>query len=475
MIGKEQIVIDGADFVRGASTSNDLTDGGFSPTTQAVNLTYSPGVLNGVPAMVDKSTNLTGEGIAYTPSDVTGINGFILSSNGKILSIDSTQTLTSSSALTGTFTVGTSDIINFYASGGADKIYATSTTDICRMDTDLTNGNSTWWTVTLGKSALTSSCRHPMLNYIGYVFVADGHRIHRIESDTAGTANVLLLNVQNQITAIGIDISTGQMLIATTHGVNYSGTVATGNRVFVWDGQSTVPSREIVVDSMITAFRNVGGITFCSMPQSVGYWNGNGVTFLRKLVNVTLTGADLPYKNHLTNIGNTLCVIDGNSVLAYGEVVAGRRVFYPMLYNTVGSNSNFSLICTAGDNKIGVCFPTSKFYTFDTVGTGSGTLNTFKTNRLSFPRPVFIRSVHVEYAGSGVSSGDTGRTLYFSTSAAATTLTAMSSMDNTTGATVWETRGIIGVSERVNWVQFFLATSSTAGIRRIIIYYDVAE
>lgn len=481
MIGAKQIVLDASDIVKGMSSGPDITDGGFSNETNAVNLIYNPGVINGVPAMSDNNVGgiPSGECIAHTPSDVTGTD-YILQANGKVALMLSGVPSSESAALAGTFRVGTSDIVNFFPSGGLDKLYMTSTTDVARMDTDLTNGDPTWWSVTATGTgapfgALSSTIWHPMLNYIGYVYFADGNVIHRIDSNVAGTKNVLVLNQQNQITALGIDISTGQMLIAATLGANYGGASSGTNRVFVWDGVSSAPSREIPVDGMITGFRNVGGVTYCAYPQSVGYWNGSGVSFLRRLKNVTLTAADLPYKHHLSNVGNTLYVVDGNQVLAYGEVLPGRRVWYYALYNTVGSNLNLSLVYNVGNNKIGVAFATAQLYTLDILGTGVGSLNTLKTLRYSFPRPAFIRGVNLEYGGAGVANGYTSGILSYRTQRAATSTTNMALFPNNTGGTVWESEGIIGISEKVKWVQFHFTSVLTAGLRRMIIYYDIAE
>lgn len=45
MIGTKQLVIGAADFVKGVSTSSDVSDGGFSPETDNVNLTANPGTM----------------------------------------------------------------------------------------------------------------------------------------------------------------------------------------------------------------------------------------------------------------------------------------------------------------------------------------------------------------------------------------------------------------------------------------------
>jgi hypothetical protein len=476
MIGKEEEVIDATDFAKGISSSPHTSDGGFSPIVGSFNLTYEPGVLHGVATLVDKSTNMSGEAIAHTVSDGTGSypNGFILTDNGTVLGVDASQNLTASSALTGTYQVGTSDITNFFPSGDASKLYITSTNDIARMNVDLSAGDPTWYSVTLGKGTLNTSMRHPMIQFLDYVFVGNGNTLVRIESSTSATAAHLTLPQQNQIVALGIDAGTGRMLISTTQGSNYSGTRATTNKVFIYDGRSALVDREIPVETMITSFRNAGGITFVGAGRRFGYWNGSGITFLRTLQHATNAAADFLYKHHITVVGNTVCMIDGLRVLAYGEVLRGSRVFYYIGDNTINSN-NLSLVTNVGDEKLGLGFATSKFYTLDTKGTGTGTFNSFPTNRISFPRPVNIRQVYIEYA-SGVANLDHNRTLYYRTSEAPTTTTAMDSIFNDSGGTIYENKDVIGVgSNPTRAIQLYFAGSSCPGIKRFIIYYDPVE
>lgn len=476
MTGKLEKVIDASEFVKGISSGGDISDGGFRPNVGSFNLTYNVGVINGVPDLVDKSANMSGEAIGHCVSDGTGAypNGFILTNNGTVLGVDAAQALTASTPLTGTYQVGTSDITNFFPSGDASKLYITSTNDIARMNIDLSAGDSTWWSVTLGKGTLNTSVRHPVLQYLGYVFVGNGNTLARVESSTSGTAAFLTLPTQYQIVALGIDPGTGRMLISTTQGGNYSGTVGTTNKVFIYDGTGPVPI-EVPVDGMITAFRSSGGTTFLGVGRRFGYWNGSGISYLRTLQHATNTAADLIYKHHITNIGNTVYIIDGTRVLAYGEVLRGRKVFYYAANNTLNSN-NLSLVTNIGDEKLGLGFATSKFYTFDTIGTGSGTFNTLGTNRLSFPRPVYIRQVYIEYADTGVANLDHNRTLYYLSGEAPTTPIAMSSIDNDSGGVIWENREVIGVaSNPVRTIRFSFAASSCPGIKRMIIYYDVTE
>jgi len=483
MIGKNSLIIDMQEIAtRGMSSSDNISDGAFSPETDAVNLIANPGVLYAPALPVDKSTNLTGSAIAWCPTSTSSINGFILAGDGKIMSIDSNQDLTASTALAGTFTTGSADIIAFNG-----KIFATSSTDVARMDTNLTNGNATWWSATAtGAGApfgiLTAGVRHPLVVFQDLLWVGDDDDLHKITSSAAGSKNFLSLG-NASITALGVDPSSGLMLIGATQGTSYGGTISSGNSIFTYNGTSASYNREYKVDGQVTAFRDVGGVVYVAYGQNLGYWNGAGVTFLRKLKNVTLVGAQLPYKHHLTNILNTLYVIDGKQILAYGEVLPGQKRFYYCQSNNINTNK-YTLIAPVGDNKLGLGFDTAKFYTVSVTSIASTGTMVFFTNKYNFPRPVYLRSVYLEYSDA-LPNNDNNRNLYYKNQdqqAEFQTLikegqTSSTALKNETGESVYFQENIISfVDNKVRSVQFrYNTTGTNIGLRRIIVYYDVAE
>ncbi len=479
MIGKHTFEIGAADFIKGMSIGADIADGGFSPETDAVNLIKNPGVLYAPADVTNKSTNLSGEALAWCPTTVTAKNGYILAADGKILSIDTSQALTASSALSGTYSYGTSDIAQFI-----DKIYATSSNDVARMDTDLTNGDEDWWSNTISKGALSTGVRHPLCPFQDLLWIGDKNKLHNIASSSSGNKDVLVLTAENEITALAVDPSSGKMLIAATQGANASGTISTGNRVFIYDGTSATYTRQYEVDGMITAFKPVGGIVYVFYDgNKIGYWNGSGITFLRKLRNTTLVQADLPYKHHTANIGNTLYVVDGTQVLAFGEVLPGRKVWYYALKNNVNSN-NFTFICPVGSGMLGVGFATTKFYTFDPASVASSGTTTFITNKYPFPRPVYIRTLYVEFADA-VANNVTAGNLYYKMEAQGAGFVLIqdaaataSPFANSTGASVYFfDLPIAGIaSDKVRFLQFrYISNAINLGIRRISGTYDFAE
>jgi len=472
MLGSKQIVISAEDILqRGMSSSAELADGAFSTETEGINPLVTKGVLYGPATSTDKSTNLSGNAIAWCETSVDNLNGYVLSSTGYIHSLSSTQVLTAAaSALTGTWTKGTSDIVQFI-----DKIYATSATDVARMDTNLTNGDHDWWSNTLGLTALTSGVRHPLLVFQDRLWIGDNNSLNNIVNSSTGNNDVLVLSAHHQITALGVDPTSGKMLIATTHSANYSGTISSGYSIFSYDGTSATYTREYPVEGMVTAFKSVGGITYVMYGgKNVGYWNGSGVTFLRELKNVTLAGANIPYKHHTVAIDNTLYVVDGTQVLAFGEVIPGPKVWYYAFKQNVNSN-NIDLLCPVGDELLAIGFESAKFYTFSTKSAGS---IVFYSNKYHFDRPVYLRGAEIIY-GSVVANNDDNRNLYYKTNRSdgfqIMALNGGTRLKNETGASIYEQENIIGFAdERVRWVQMYYS-GNDIGVKRIVIYYDPAE
>jgi len=472
MIGSKQLVLSAEDIIqRGMSSSDEIADGAFSPASEGINPLVTKGVIYGPASATDKSTNLSGDAIAWCETSVDSTNGYILSDTGYIHSLSSTQVLTAAaSALTGTWTKGTSDIVQFI-----DKIYATSTTDVARMDTNLTNGDHDWWSTTLGLTALTSGVRHPLLIFQDRLWIGDNNSLNNIVNSSTGNNDVLVLSTHHQITALGVDPSSGKMLIATSHSANYSGTISSGYSVFTYDGTSSTYTREYAVNGLITGFKNVGGTTYVMYGgKKIGYWNGSGVTFLRDLQNVTLAGADLPYKHHLAAIENTLYVVDGLQVLAYGEVLPGRKIWYYCFKQGVNSNK-IDVICPVGDELLGVGFESAKFYTVDTKDPGALRLD---FNKVFFDRPVYLRQAEIIY-GSAVANNDDNRNLYYKTSRTdGYTIMALEGgtrLKNETGASIYEQERIIGFPDKkVRWLQMRYY-GNDVGIKRIVVYYDPAE
>lgn len=482
MLGKNQIIIDASEFLKGMSSSDDVSDGGFSTSTDQVNLIAQKGSLSTVstPTAITNAS-FTSSVIAWCPTNNTSFaNGYLLQGSG-VLGLDSSQAIAGSKGVAGTFTTGTSDIANFI-----DKIYVTTTTNIAKVSTDLSASDDTWWGTALGKGLLTSGCRHPLLIYQDRLWVGDLNALHNIVDSGTGNKNVLLLTTENEITALGIDEGSGKMLIAATAGANYSNSVATGNFIFTYDGTSATYTRKYAVDGMVTGFKSMGGITYVTYGDNLGYWNGSGLTFLRKLKNILTTGSELAYKHHLAVIDNTLYVVDGLQILAYGEVLPGRKIFYYAYVNNVNSNKIgliFPFGGNAGAKYLGIGIPSTNLLSLDIATAGTTQINVY-TNKYTFPRPVFIRSIYLEY-GTAIGTNDNNRFLAYRTQAQDLGLISLTNsagtsaaLQNTSSGSVYEQQVDMTsiANNKCRFIQFRYSASTVAtSLRRMIIYYDPAE
>lgn len=476
MIGKNQIVLGTDQFATGTASSAYSSDGVFAPSSYGLNPFVRPGAIYQTAAETDASTNVAGEFIASSEDSqaVSAQNRIFVDNaanyyfwNGSAISKKKTGTLTSH------YIPGKTDQVSFVG-----NTYTTLDNDISQFNTSgSTSLDETWWTVTKSKSALDSTVPHPMLVFEGLLWVADGNNLHNIDSSLAITSNVLVLNSNERIYALGIDPSTGLMLISVQTTVNYSDTLTTKYFVYLYDGYASKPRRKIIVDDLVTAFYPLGGVVYVGYGTSIGYFNGVGIVFLRKLLNATLAGADLPYKHHFTHIGRVLYVIDGKVILAFGETVGGGDKKWFNIWSNPVSSQKLTNISHVGSGVLGIAFATSKFYTIDTTAvSGTPTSVDIFLNGIYFPRPVFVRKIRF------ITTGVTGLT---SVAIAATLADENGNSSFASNASrFWAipaatTRYVFDVDYAGAKMQGatldFSMNSSIFGIVKIIVYYDVAE
>lgn len=480
MIGKHQLIFDGESFVKGMTTGINTSDGGFTDENNySVNITAVPGVLHPAANSTDKTGVLSGVIIAST-GDAARVTGAtyekaFITNSGKVLTSDSAQTLTErQAAVAGTFQVGTTDMVEF-----ASAVYVSNTTNVVKLTsvtTPLDTKDETWGSVGFGITLQTGT-RRPMIAWSGALWVADRHLLHKYDGTTF-SASKLVLKTGQEIVALGIDPSSGKMIISLTEGNNYSNTLAQVAKVLTYDGFSAQPTRETIVDEMVTAFYPLGGVVFVAYGVNLGYWNGAGISFLRKFKTMTLAANDLAYKHRFTSIGKTLYVVDGFQLLAYGEVLPGRKVFY-FATNNPTNTETLSFVCNLGSNLLGLGVTTGggvtgNFYTFNITSVATaGSGLAIRTPRYNFPRPVYIRSAYLEFNNSIADA--TGVTLTYQDHLQGG-FAETSGTTNNSGAGVYVFENVIGfLNNKVRMIQFHLEHSLAIGLRRLVVFYDVAE
>ena len=470
MIPKHTIELDAKDFIRGASTSKHTQEGGFSPETYGINPLAVPGVLHCPPNVVDSDSDsriTTNKGIIASCADDDVYQGYdkkMVSNDGKYYRYNGTKipeaALRTDSV--NTYTQGFTDMISF-----AGETYVTTKEKLVRWDEIGATFNSTTF-LTFTNQAYP----HPALVYENNAFYGDGNLLLKQTSAGIAPTTILTLSVDQIIIALGIDPGTGYMLISVTNSLNISDTLPAVNKILWYDGFSSKPVKSAIVDEMVLSFHPVGGTVFVGYGKNLGYLNGSGVSLLRTLDNVTFDNAQLPYKQKITNIGAHLFVQDGNKILCYGEIIPGRKAFFYWARYVVANEGNITALFNAGQNKLGICTDKDNFYTQDISSVATFGGGDIYSNRYNFPRPVFIRSIYIEWANSVANAATPASVFYESEKEA---LTQLPSIQNTTGAATFfsETKNL---DKKVRRFQVNITPQNyNYGIKRVIIGYDIAE
>lgn len=469
MIGRKSFEIDWKDFVKGMTTNDNTQDGGFSNLSYGVNLLVTPGVLSFASSPADKSTNLAGAMIASCEdSALLGEEKLLLSrsSNGD----GKYYTYSDGVGLT----LKRTDSSNDYQFGITDmafydgSVFATSFQAVTKWTVDSVF-NTSYATFT------NSAYPHPVLIYEGYIFYGDKNLLLRQDSAVGVPTAILTLTSEQTITALGIDPGSGNMLIATTTAQNASDTRTAPAKVHYYNGFGNKTLKTVIVDDIVNAFFPVGSTVFLSYGQSLGYWNGAGIEFVRKF-SWTFDNTALAYRNHFCNIGSTLYVIEGKQIEGYGEVIGGIGKVFRYVY---GDNTHdLSLITNLGQNKMGIGGSTSimnatgnVFYSLDTSSTATQGRSDWYSLRYNFDRTVTFQTLVIEYASALPTDGNTIAAVYVRDSTGV--LTSLANITNTT-ANKFETECPYPTIQ-TRMIQINYTSIQNTSIRRITVFYSETD
>lgn len=409
MVGKSQLQLGAEQMMSGMSSTDFATDGALGVSTTGINPFVNPGTIWGMANYTDISTNVAGNVIASAEDSqqTTAYVRTFVDNAGNYYTWDGAAVTLRNTATTNVvgYQAGFTDMVSF-----ALNTYVTANGNIDRWNTSTLTLTESWWTsAPQSQPAMTVGIPHPMINYKANLYVADGNLLHAINSsgtiDTFLTAFPFTLNAQEIINALGIDPVTGLMMISVQTTQNYNDTKTSKYFVYLYDGVSSLPARKVPVYDLVTAFHNVEGDVYVGCGQTLGMWNGTGITFLRKFKNVSLLGTDLAYKHHFANIRNILFVVDGKDILTYGAVVSGKKGFF-YTANTTTTN-HATIVMPLGSNLLGVASATNKLFSWDfsSTATVAGANAHLFFNNIYFPRPVFIRRVRVITTGITTNGG----------------------------------------------------------------------
>lgn len=473
MIGKQQVVLDYSSWTRGMSSGSEIPDGGFSNETTAVNLTATPGIVYAPAAQVNADTDtILDDAIIASCPDMDAASPddrLVMTNDGDFMTYNGTKLadVTNGQDSTRTYTKGFSDMVPWKG-----EIYFTSTTHLGRWTTPTT------FDFTFNATA-NDGIWHPLLVFENNLYIGDGNLLERTIAAGTAPTTILTLGVNEFIVALGIDPGTGKMLISTTYGQNASGTLKKINKVLWYDGLSNKVDKSVIVEDQVTAFHSHQGRVYVGYGQNIGLLTGSGIQFLRKLTHVTLAQVDLPYKHNFASIGETMYVVDGEFILAFGSIRAGGPPVWRNFFENLNNTNSFEAIMNAGNNKLGYSFDASTpnvFRTIDTTSIANTDDFDFYTNWVSFPRPVQIRSFAIHYNEAIVSSANW--TFHYFDQSSISAITSSLAPEAGTTTAVTELRDIIGFTEKLWAMKLRIATNTStenAGIKRIIIYYDFVE
>jgi len=447
-------------FILGEGESNAIADRGFSTLTKDVNLTKERGVLYFNETETDRGgATLTGNVIASTyDASFLGNDVYLLDDDGAFYTLNGSTLTKRQTDSTNSYVIGTSEIEQFRG-----NLYATST-DIARLTgSDLTALDHDWWTNTRSHAALESSYRHPLETVEDTLYIADKNKIHTWDDSTT-VYNAMSLPTSVNITSLRRHPD-GQHLIAFC-GVtaNYSHTGGGGGLIYIIDTVNLEWIREIKIEAQIEGSTNVGGVIYVTYGDKLGYFNGDGITYLKTLNSATT------YSHNLGSMEDMLLVRDGTDILAYGDLGKGK-VFWRIASNRTNSQAINNFIYK-GENKLLLAY---------SDGSGGGLLKEIDydnagiygelvTNKIDFGSKVWIRKIvilHTETNGAGTSAFNV---FSLDSEGDSTTIRNVSYSSKT----VTETR--IDTNIYTDYFQLKITGSNDdIGYRRVVVFYESGE
>lgn len=415
MIGKSQIQITATQMAGGLATSDYLGDGGIGMLSSNINPVNLPGTITATTTstLANPATfaciNLIAT--AEDPEIPTSSGRIAVDQNGNWYRYSFSTNSHIATGTPGAYNQPQTDMISFNGLS-----FASTTNNIARLIVGSGSLSEGYWTVTLGQGAMNANYPHPMLVYQKLAWVADGNNLNNWTSggSPVGNTGVLVLRTGETITALGVDPGTGLMMIGVSSQTDGTAQLSASNFILLYDGYSSTERRRIPVEGHVSCFNNVGGTMFVAIDASIGTWNGNGVTFLRRFSEVGYPPNYALIKQRVSSFQNHLLVAAGANVYGFGDIQNGKKVWYP-LYTANTRIDVVVFIC----NDQGVTFPLSPLVLVGTTNTGSGAListlvqpygsgagtGTFYTNNINFPRPVFIRHMRVFTTGITTTTG----------------------------------------------------------------------
>lgn len=490
-LGKKIWVWDADEMAKGVSTSDDFSDGGFSPLTDHVNLINTPGVCYHPASATDASTNLTGQMIASCEDPSNTYSRLFVSTDdgadGRFFSLSASNVLTAR---------GSEDTGADYVQGKTDmaayknEVYITNSQYVVRWS-DIGGANTfnttffDFTSVSPTPAANATTAPHPCLVYEDNIYYGNGNILLRQTSAGGTPATVLTLPAGQVIVTLGIDPGSGKMLISVVGQINLSDTKNSDARVLYYNGFANKVDKVVLTDSMVTAFPTSEGQLYAAFGSSLGYWNGSGITFLYEFNNIGFNNEQMLYKHHFTNIDSTLYFIVRSKIYAHGPIQqGGQHVFYPAYNNTPGGvATDLTNVTNIGSGLLSFSYATSKFFTWSTTSVSTTATQSLYSNENDFREAndgIWLRRVRIFWKNQISNNASPGSLSFLNEDGTITTVgnSGIFSLQNTSGAAKAMTEIVVGggAGLRVYQLQWRLILDTiNPGIRRIEVFGDPAN
>ena len=326
-----RININWKNFIAGESANDWTPNGGFSPKSFGLNLTKERGQLYFAENPTDISGNL-GDDIVATCIDpeLSGNDLYLVGDDAHFYRLNGT-TLTDVITGGNTYQVGTSDMTPFEGS-----FYATSQTAVAQFNNNVGTLVENWW------SGLTTGVRHPLEVVESELFIGNNNEIFFYDGSSSGTA--FTLPTTQNVTTLRRHPDGKTLLAFTGDAKDFSHGRNGGGKVYYCDPVLRDWTREVVIESQVEGSRTVGGTIYVTWGDNVGYFDGNGLKFLKKLGNATT------YSQSMNKFEDFFIIRDTTKVKAFGNLGSGR-VWWNMYKDQVNGFS-LSAIAYLGGNQL---------------------------------------------------------------------------------------------------------------------------
>jgi len=445
--------INNSDFLKGMSLTDYSGDKGFSPLSKGfeVDRTSKLGLLQAGRSLTDYSTNLDSPVIAKVKHYRSNtFYYYLVCENSKIF--ETNAEITPSNTLKDTATGKAFAAGQSHAYDYQNKLFITSTTDIYYDDFTFASPDKTWWTTTLGKTALTAGVPHKMFEFGEVLYILNGNIIASWDGTTATDA-AFTLPTGWIITDAEIDNDIVYLTITKTV-ADYIKNTQT--KIIVWNGvSSTTWLREVpVYTPSISAIKKAdqGFIFFAG--RSIYFFDGYNYQWLRNISNN-------PNFSQVISYNGNIYYADYQSIGAYNTRL---KIFtYPVYYT-----GNISALDISYSDYLDVFTYDNKMYrAMNNNYSGS----TFLSNWYELGN-VKIKKVVLGFNGALATNSTYTFTIYDEASTQKYTDTISKALDGAVSVVV---RNNVNVD--VCLAQFRLQFNNTANsaVRFIHIYYEPLE